>query len=68
MRIGLIGNRFTAAIATEWWRRLTRRNRILTLTPLMFSSMFYSGRKWIPGLKRFGSQRGWFAVRIARRR
>jgi Fe-S-cluster-containing hydrogenase component 2 len=28
--------------------------------PLMFSSMFYSGRKWIPGLKRFGSQRGWF--------
>ena len=28
--------------------------------PLMFSSMFYSGRKWIPGLKRLGSQRGWF--------
>ena len=27
---------------------------------LMFSSMFYSGRKWIPGLKRLGSQRGWF--------
>lgn len=28
--------------------------------PIMFSSMFYSGRKWIPGLKRLGSQRGWF--------
>lgn len=39
VRIGLIGRRFTAAIATEWWRWLTRRNRILTLTPLIVSSM-----------------------------
>ena len=28
--------------------------------PLMFSSMFYSGRKWIPLFKKLGSQRGWF--------
>ena len=39
VRIGLIGNRFTAAIATEWWRSLTRRKRILNLTPLIVSSM-----------------------------
>ena len=28
--------------------------------PLMFSSMFYSGRKWVPAFKKLGSQRGWF--------
>jgi hypothetical protein len=39
VRIGLIGNRLTAAIAMEWWRWLTRRNRILNLTPLIVSSM-----------------------------
>ena len=39
VRIGLTGNRFTAAIATEWWRSLTRRKRILSLTPLIVSSM-----------------------------
>ncbi len=33
-------------------------------TVVMFSSMFYSARKWLPGLKRLGSQRGWFDYHV----
>ena len=39
VRIGLTGNRFTEAIATEWWRSLTRRILILSFMLLIVSSM-----------------------------
>ncbi|HNN51755.1 MAG TPA: 4Fe-4S dicluster domain-containing protein [Pseudomonadota bacterium] len=31
---------------------------------LMFSSMFYSARKWVPGIKKLGAQRGWFNYHV----
>jgi Fe-S-cluster-containing hydrogenase component 2 len=33
-------------------------------TVVMFSSMFYSARKWIPWFKRLGSQRAWFDYHV----
>jgi hydrogenase-4 component A len=33
-------------------------------TVIMFASMFYSARKWIPGLKKLGSQKAWFDFHI----
>ena len=37
--------RCTLAMATEWWRSLTRRKRILSFSPLMFSSMKSDSRE-----------------------
>ncbi len=31
---------------------------------LMFSSMFYSMRKWVPGIKKLGAQRSWFNYHV----
>ncbi len=31
---------------------------------LMFSSMFYSARKWVPGIKKLGAQRSWFNYHV----
>lgn len=35
----VLGRHRTAATAMEWWRSLTRRKRIFSLTPLIVSSM-----------------------------
>lgn len=33
-------------------------------TALLFSSMFYSARKWVPGIKRLGAQKSWFSYHV----
>ena len=45
VRMGSIGSPLTLATATEWWRSLTRRNRILSFMPPMFSSMKSESRE-----------------------
>jgi hypothetical protein len=44
VRIGSAGRPWTEATATEWWRSLTRRHRISSLTPLIVSSMWSDSR------------------------
>ena len=39
VRIGSTLSGCTLAMATEWWRSLTRRKRILRFSPPTFSSM-----------------------------